>query len=304
MRMKHAIWLVLLSSGCAFSHHDVVRADLGKPTTLADAEKKLDEPGPLTVETITSARWAVTRAGLINLDSAAAKSAGLVDGDEPIVVDVHVIKHPTKGTFLVDSGVERATGSDRAAVRGVVASVMHVDKMKIEHDTASIVKENGPITGVLLTHLHLDHVMGLPDVPNDVAIYAGPGETSPSSWQNMLLEPNIDRALAGKGALREFDFGGGDVLDVFGDGSLFAIHVPGHTPGSTAYLARTTTGPVLFTGDASHTKWGWEHDVEPGTFSVDQAQSRASLAKLRRLVARHPNIDVRLGHQHLEQDSG
>jgi len=86
---------------------------------------------------------------------------------------------------------------------------------------------------------------------------------------------------------------------VFNDGSLWALHVPGHTPGSTAYLARTGKGPVLLVGDACHTSWGWEHSVEPGTFSSDQPRSAESLRSLSELVKRHPSIDVRLGHQPL-----
>jgi glyoxylase-like metal-dependent hydrolase (beta-lactamase superfamily II) len=84
---------------------------------------------------------------------------------------------------------------------------------------------------------------------------------------------------------------------VFGDGSLWALLVPGHTPGSTAYLARTTKGPVLLTGDTCHTRWGWEHDVAPGSFTADHAANVESLKRLRALVAEHPAIDVRLGHQ-------
>jgi glyoxylase-like metal-dependent hydrolase (beta-lactamase superfamily II) len=87
------------------------------------------------------------------------------------------------------------------------------------------------------------------------------------------------------------------VVDVFGDGTVWALWVPGHTLGSTAYLVRTPKGPVLLTGDACHTRWGWEHDVEPGTFSSDLPRSAESLARLRRLAAEHPAIDVRLGHQ-------
>ena len=87
------------------------------------------------------------------------------------------------------------------------------------------------------------------------------------------------------------------MLDVFGDGSVWALHVPGHTPGSTAYLARTPKGPVLMVGDACHTSWGWDHGVEPGDFSKDQPLSTESLASLEALVKRHPSIDVRLGHQ-------
>jgi len=81
--------------------------------------------------------------------------------------------------------------------------------------------------------------------------------------------------------------------DVFGDGSFFAILTPGHT----SYLARTTTGPVLLTGDTSHTRWGWENGVEPGSFLADRECSRNSLRALKALSERHPKMAVKLGHQ-------
>jgi len=67
----------------------------------------------------------------------------------------------------------------------------------------------------------------------------------------------------------------------------------------TKRLARTPKGPVLFTGDACHSAWGWQHQVEPGTFSVDRAASADSLARLERFAARHPSLVVRVGHQEL-----
>jgi glyoxylase-like metal-dependent hydrolase (beta-lactamase superfamily II) len=90
------------------------------------------------------------------------------------------------------------------------------------------------------------------------------------------------------------------VVDIFGDGSVWALSVPGHTPGSTAYLVRTPGGPKLLVGDASHTSWGWIHGVEPGTFSADRPRSAESLATLRDLVRDHPAIEVYLGHQQLD----
>jgi N-acyl homoserine lactone hydrolase len=167
------------------------------------------------------------------------------------------------------------------------------------------VQDAGPIAGVLLTHLHADHILGLRDLPSTTPIYVGPGDTDERSFMNMLMRGVFDHALSEKAPLRVLQFkaeprGALDgVLDVFGDGSLWAIWAPGHTPGSVAYLARTSRGPVLFTGDVSHTSWGWKHGVEPGTFSDDRAQSAASFAKLQRFAARHPGLDVRLGHQAL-----
>jgi glyoxylase-like metal-dependent hydrolase (beta-lactamase superfamily II) len=112
-----------------------------------------------------------------------------------------------------------------------------------------------------------------------------------------------NRFFDGRPALQEFQFtkdpdGKFDgVIDVFGDGSLFAILTPGHTEGHVSYLARTSTGPVLLTGDACHTRWGWEHGVEPGTYTFDRERERKSLFALKALSERHPKMIIRLGHQ-------
>jgi len=148
--------------------------------------------------------------------------------------------------------------------------------------------------------------MGLPDVPRDVSVYSGPGEAASSGFLNMFVQGTADGLLEGKGALQEWAFEAdasgpfAGVLDVFGDGSVYAIHAPGHTPGSTAYLVRTPDGPVLITGDACHTRWGWEHQVEPGSFNNDGPGSAVSLGKLAGLVQALPGVVVYLGHQALE----
>lgn len=99
--------------------------------------------------------------------------------------------------------------------------------------------------------------------------------------------------------MQEWQYGDHKVIDVFGDRSVFAIHSPGHTPGSTAYLVQSTTGVQLILGDATHTRWGWENGVEPGSFSADMPQSADSLAWLVQLARDMPGISVHPGHQSL-----
>ena len=287
--------------------HPVVAAELGAPVSASILEALVEQPGPLDADTIVAADWAVDRGGLINLDSEEAKKEHLTAGPEPIVIFLHAIRHPMRGLYLIDTGAERALhGTDRSgsAVGPIMSKVLPLDALRVRTDTASfLANEPAPPAGVLFTHLHFDHVMGTPDIPNDVPLYAGPGETTGRTAAGFVVAPMTDRELAGKGALREWRFepdpdGKFDgIVDVFGDRSLFAIWAPGHTPGSTAYLARTKKGPVLFVGDACHTRWGWAHRVEPGEFSADRARSKKSLAALEDLVARHPTIEVRLGHQ-------
>jgi len=307
MPSRHlAVAALLLATACTPTSHPTGPSSLGVARPASDMLAVIDVPGPIEVETVASADWVVPREGLINLDHPRARAAGLTPGLEPIQVFFHALRHPARGLFLVDTGMERAfrDDPDQAAFRGLVASQMHLEGLQVHVALGDwLAAHPGPVAGVFLTHLHPDHLTGMADVAAGTPVHAGPGEASERGFVNVFLQPNIDRALAGKGLLSAWPFApevGGPfegVVDIFGDGSAWALWVPGHTGGSTAYLLRTPRGPVLLTGDACHTRWGWDHAVEPGTFSSDLPRSAGSLARLQRLVADHPGVEVRLGHQ-------
>ena len=298
------LWLGGLA--CAASHHPTQPADLGSASASHAMLAVIPQPGPVVFESVKAADWVVARSGLINLDHPKARSAGLEDGDEAIGICFHVLRHPRFGTFIVDTGVESGfrdpDGNSRVSF--LVESAMRTSDLEIHITTREwLASQSEPLAGVFLTHLHLDHVMGLPDVPSSTPVYVGPGESSVSQFLNLFSRGTIDRMLEASGPLREWSYAGDPdgrftaVVDIFGDASVWAIHVPGHSPGSTAYLIRTPTGPKLLVGDASHTRWGWENGVEPGTFSVDAPRSALSLAVLRELAQEFPQLEVYLGHQ-------
>jgi glyoxylase-like metal-dependent hydrolase (beta-lactamase superfamily II) len=303
MRRSCLFALALAAGACTVTKHPVA-PQAATPSEAGTWDDVLSHPVNVTVETHVSARWAVARKGLVNLRHPEAKAAGLRNEKVPIVLPVHVVRHPSRGDFIVDTGIDRSMAEgDPVAVRGAVASFLR-EVEPVEH-LASIVERNDlDLRGVLMTHVHLDHVLGLPDVPRDTPIYVGPGETGARSGLNGLLRPTYRRLLTGRPPLRELDCATSKALppfacaiDLLGDGSLWAIPSPGHTPGSVAYLANAKTGPVLFVGDTSHTWWGWKHGVEPGTFTEDQARNRQSLAALRTFVEQHPQTRVLVGHE-------
>src|SRR5262245_46934715 len=92
-------------SSCTPTSHAVVPSPFGVSRAASSLAAVVDQPGPITVETVVGADWAVPRSGLINLRHPKAVEAKLADSDEPIIVPFHAIRHPTKGLFLIDTGV-------------------------------------------------------------------------------------------------------------------------------------------------------------------------------------------------------
>jgi N-acyl homoserine lactone hydrolase len=309
-RWMTVLGLLIMAQGCSLSDHKAVQSRLGTRSSIADLEKIVDVPGSIEVETVNSADWTVPLSGLIDLKSAAAQAARLSDHAEPIQIFAHVVRHPQFGTYLVDTGVSQQL-MDNPGGHGVswlVRKVMPLGKIQVREGTAQILARIPEgLHGVFFTHLHVDHISGMPDIPGHVPLYVGRTEVSQTSFQNAFVRGTTTKLLEGKAELQEWPFqlnegskslAIGDVVDIFGDGSAFAISVPGHTPGSTAYIFRTSKGPVLLTGDTSHTRWGWEHGVEPGSYTADQPTNLKSLQLLEQLASRHPGMDVRFGHQY------
>jgi N-acyl homoserine lactone hydrolase len=299
--------LLFMLSACSLTSHTVSITEIGKPSTSAEMEKLLPTPGPISFETIVSIEWHSPLAGLVNLKSPSAVKAGLVDKQEPIEVYLHVLKHPTKGNFFIDTGASEKVLADPAGngVSWLVRQFMDIDQMKLKRSTASVIASlpDAKVSGVFLTHMHLDHIAGMLDIPNDVPIYTGTTEGTAKSLIHAPIQSTTNSMFKGKTKLQEWKFTADPqgrfegIVDVFEDGSVFVLSVPGHTPGSVALLVRTTQGPVLFTGDSSHTRWGWDNGVEPGSFTEDGPRNLRNLLRLKDLVNRYPNIEVRLGHQ-------
>lgn len=73
--------------------------------------------------------------------------------------------------------------------------------------------------------------------------------------------------------------------DVFGDGSVIALSMPGHTEGELALLVRLpNTGPVLLSGDVVHFDEQFANSGVP-PFNADRADSLASMERMTAIAA-------------------
>ena len=301
MKSLTTLLFTLVLMGCSASNVTTKDSSLGTASSMAALEQSALEPGVIEFDKRIAADWQVNLSGLVNLKHPKAVQAGLKDRAEPIHLYTYVIKHPTRGTYLVDSGISESfrDPAENNDISFIVKLAMGTEYLKIRQTTAELNQELGGIDGVFLTHIHLDHIMGLTDLNSDVPVYIGPGDVSAKGVNHLATASTTNNLLKNVEHLKEWQVNESGVIDVFGDGSFWAIHSPGHSPGSTAYLANTTAGPQLLLGDVTHTKWGWENRVEPGTFSANIAESVLSLNTLVGISERNRAIQVHPGHQSL-----
>jgi N-acyl homoserine lactone hydrolase len=257
-------------SACAtpVTRHPVMAADLGAPARTSVMEASLKGSGMVTFQRVAFARWTGGRGSFIDRND--PRTAAVPKGSEEATIYAYVLDHPRFGRVLIDSGVSadlepRLSWVMRRGVRDL--------NVRIDQTTGQWLAGQTPLRAVFLTHLHFDHIGGLIDLPVTTPVYVGAGDAEDHSRLNLLLGSPADAILSGYGPLREWTFRADPdgmfqgVLDVFGDGSVWALKVPGHSPGSTAYLINATDGPKLVVGDAVSTRLGWDQAMR-----IDQAK--------------------------------
>jgi glyoxylase-like metal-dependent hydrolase (beta-lactamase superfamily II) len=147
---------------------------------------------------------------------------------------------------------------------------------------------------VAISHYHFDHIGQAASFPH-ARLIMGAGDLAALRG----TEPGIDRAplapwLTGGGAVTEAR---GD-LDIFADGSVVMLNLPGHTPGHHGLLVRLASGPVLLSGDTYHfTEQVARRGVPP--FNTSRADSLASMDRFDRLGR---NLHARIIIQHEPAD--
>jgi len=294
-----AFSVFLFLSGCSASDIETVKSNLGTPSNMAKLQASLSQPGFIKFEKYTAANWVAPLSGVVNLDHPKAIAAGLEDREEAVQIFVYVIQHPTAGTYLIDAGMSEQflDPENNPDVSFIIKKAMNIAAIETLFTIKQLMEKHPKIDGVLLTHIHLDHIMGLTELPKEVPVYLGSGDADAKRSLYLVTRGSTNRLLAKTPVLQELSFENTNVLDIFGDGSLWAISAPGHSPGSVAYLARTTEGPQLMVGDVTHTRWGWDNLVEPGSFTQDIPLNAASLKMLGALVEKNPEIKVHPGHQ-------
>jgi N-acyl homoserine lactone hydrolase len=286
----------LASCATPLNTHPVEPSNLGAPSSETTVIEGMARPGVVSFEKIVAADWHFPNT--TRQPGAVEWSVRELDAQ----IYFYAIRHPQFGLYLIDAGMpEDYAPYVGPILRGVIRDNYDY---QLRTSTEQWVREHEAPRGVLVTHLHYDHVLGMAPLSRNIPVYVGPRDGAQKNFFYRFINQPTRETLEGR-TVFEWQFANSRqselaIVDVFGDGSVFAIHVPGHTPGSTAYLVNSTTGPQLVTGDAAHSREGWTGELEEATgFEPDLPQVFASRAALQRLAARIPGLTAHPGHQSL-----
>lgn len=134
------------------------------------------------------------------------------------------------------------------------------------------------ITDVVFTHLHFDHV-GWATRKGEIVFPNATYRVHQADWDHFVDSPDSD-----PGAVRKLSPLAGRLAPFSTDGTLApgldTRHTPGHTPGSTVFVASSEGERALLIGDVAHsivelTEPEWE-----AVFDVDPAAAKAARAAL------------------------
>jgi glyoxylase-like metal-dependent hydrolase (beta-lactamase superfamily II) len=129
-----------------------------------------------------------------------------------------------------------------------------------------------------ISHYHYDH-MGQAKLFPQAKLLLGKGDAQVLRAPGNPRAKPLDHWINGDGKIEEIS---GD-KDIFGDGSVIMLGMPGHTPGHHGLLVKLArTGHVLLSGDAAHFRENYVNNGVP-SFNFDRAQTLASLERFKAL---------------------
>jgi N-acyl homoserine lactone hydrolase len=236
--------------------------------------------------------WRLDCGGLEVSDFAEFSDTHRYDGQPHSLVDsCYLVRHGSD-YLLWDTGIS----GDALGKKVVDGAFTLTLKSRLVTQLAQIGVKPEQIAHVGISHYHDDHTGQVGDFAHaTLLIGAGDfaaikaGSVSYPHWAT-LFKPWIDGTAKVETVGRD--------KDVFGDGSVVMLGMPGHTPGHHVLLIRLKSGAVLLSGDQFHATESFTHDQVP-TFNTDRADTLASIDRFKQIAT---NLKAKVVIQHEPAD--
>ncbi|MEZ5997332.1 MAG: MBL fold metallo-hydrolase [Hyphomonas sp.] len=213
-----------------------------------------------------------------------------------IPVRYGLFEHPMAGTCLIDTGYsERVTRGSRSLPLKLYASIL-----RPALTAAALPDRVRSASTILVSHLHADHVSALRDYPQARILADGTavshflsagwlGRVHKGCFAELLPDDLMDR-IEPFDAFPEVEapLGLGPARDIFSDGSVLAVPLPGHMRGHTGFLFAARSRPLLYAADANWLRKAILARRSPGyparIILDDPAAAEETDARIRRFV--------------------
>lgn len=270
------------------------------PAPAANGDGRNQEEDVPQVE-VTFLRCGVTTVP----ECVAVRGAGLTRID--IAYSAVLVRHP-KATFLYDTGLCNDISLYLANQPWLFRNTL--GNFAFEQSLSGHLRALGLEGGIdfaLLSHLHWDHVSGIPDIPG-VPLRVNRVEYDAAQLGLLDANAGLVRHLMGKNPIELFEMNGPayegfrSSYDLFGDGSVVLVPLPGHTAGNTGMFINRANGQRLFLlGDAA---WVAQNYLRPATMhpfiwskvTSDDATARQTLIDLYHFARRQPEVTMLAMH--------
>lgn len=196
-------------------------------------------------------------------------------------VSCYLIEHP-KGNILIDTGWDTRFAHERPkewfGIVDKISGPVINERDGIDSKLAALGLKDTDIDAVYFSHLDFDHTSGIRLVKNAKAFYASREEIADADKSKFRY---ID-TWSGIAKIRPFDYqetGIGPVgrsFDVFGDGSVILVSIPGHSHGLFAVKISGADKYVVLANDGAYMRESFEQKIIPG-FTVDNGLAVKSL---------------------------
>ena len=198
-----------------------------------------------------------------------------------IPIPVFLVTHP-QGNILFDTGPHPDAFKDAAARWGGLAKAFQPVGKETDgviFQLADIGMGSEAIRYVVNSHLHFDHAGGNQFFSKSTFLVSGKElafARLPDNEGKGYFSADWNHSLD----YQEVD----DELDIFGDGNLVIVPMPGHTPGHQISVVRLKErGTVILSGDSVPLREHYDDFILPKN-NINNEQARQSVKKLHGLV--------------------